>query len=265
MLSLTLLASICVCVREDTLLAQSNQSSVKPSLRYQCFLLLAVILGLLLAGCDAAGGPVANAPTAAGAVTATPFTFPTEMPTPTDTPTPAPTATPAGCLPPSPAAKPVDTPIAAHGWTSYTDTALHYTLRYPATWVVPYSACPGGALDIYNYDPRDGVGGSVFPTGGIKIEVMSQDNPSQLSAQQFFQMTQQNAVGGPACPAYTTQAITIGGHDALQTTCPSIPSYGYDDYVPDGAKMLTIATGGVLDAQLSSIFQQMVASMTFTS
>jgi hypothetical protein len=116
---------------------------------------------------------------------------------------------------------------------------------------------------MYNYDPRGGPGGSMFPPGGIKIELAPQPNPSQLSAQEFFTVVQQNAVGGPSCPSYKTQPLTVGGRDALQTTCPDLPGYDYEDYIPDGQTMLTIGTGGILNAQLTAIFQQIIASITF--
>ena len=42
-----------------------------------------------------------------------------------------------------------------------------------------------------------------------------------------------------------------------------MPIYGYEDYSPDGAMMLTIGTGGMFDALLTSLFQQIIASITF--
>ena len=225
--------------------------------------LLALACGFLLVGCAGDTGLVANATAVPSATPATSFSSPTPLLLPTDTPTSAPSATPATCLPPSPVHTPANTPIAASGWTTYTDSVLQVSLRYPANWLLPFGACPGKTVDMYNYDPRGGTGGSMFPSGGIKIELAPQPNPSQLSAQQFFLQVQQNEVGGPTCPSYQTQPLTVGGRDALQTPCPSEPSYGYEDYIPDGTTMLTIGTGGILDAQLTSLFQQIIASITF--
>ena len=229
--------------------------------------LLALTCGLLLAGCAGDTGSVASATAVSSTSPATPFSSPTPPLLPTATATSAPSATPAPCLPPSPAFNPTNTPIPASGWTTYTDSMLHVALRYPANWLLPFGACPGQTVDIYNYDPRDGVGGPMFPPGGIKIELSPQPNPSQLSAQQFFTQVQQDqqTTGGPTCPSYKTQPLTVGGRDAFQTTCPNLPSYGYEDYVPDGQTMLTIGTGGILDAQLAALFQQIIASITFTT
>lgn len=225
-------------------------------------LLLALTCGFLLAGCAGDTGSVASATTVPSTLPATPLSSPTPL-LPTDTPTSVPSVTPPPCMPPSPVQNPTNTPLAANRWTTYTDAVLHVALRYPATWLLPFGACPGKTVDMYNYDPRGGTGGSMFPPEGIKIELAPQPNSSQLSAQDFFIQVQQNAVGGPSCPSYKTQPLTVGGRDALQTTCPAVPSYGYEDYIPDGTTMLTMGTGGILDAQLTSIFQQIIASITF--
>lgn len=210
---------------------------IKPGQQTLCFsgfllVLLALACGLLLASCAGATGPVASAPGVSSISSATPLSSPTPPLLPTDTATSTPSATPAACLPPSPVHTPVNTPIAASGWTTYTDSVLQVSLRYPANWLLPFGACPGKTVDMYNYDPRGGTGGSMVPLGGIKIELAPQPNPSQLSAQQFFLQAQQNAVGGPICPSYQTQPLTVGGRDALQTTCPDVPGYGYEDYIP---------------------------------
>lgn len=76
-------------------------------------------------------------------------------------------------------------------------------------------------------------------------------------------LVQQNAVGRPTGPSFKIQTLTVGGCDALQTTCPAVPSYGYEDSIPDGTIMLTIGTGGLLEAQLAPLFQQLIASITF--
>ena len=70
---------------------------------------------------------------------------------------------------------------------------------------------------------------------------------------------------GPTCPAFKTQPPTGGGRDTLQATCPAVPRYGYEDYIPDGTIMLTIGTVSLLDAQLAALFQQIIASFTFST
>ncbi len=215
-------------------------------------------LSILFAGCS--GSAVANSSTN------TPVT--TASATATHTPTPSPTPQPK-CIPASPTTNPPTPPaIVPNGWATFNDTIVHYSIKYPANWIIPYGACEGSALDVYNYDPRDGSGSSVFPTGGTKIEVAPEDNPSQLSAADFFKQQEENQPhpGGLQCPDYDIQSITVDGRDAILATCPALPTLGHIYYVPAGSptgtKMLLISQ---FNGQISDILEQMVESITFTA
>ncbi len=216
-------------------------------------------LSILLAGCS--GSAVANSPTATNTPTTTLITA-TYTPTPTPSPTPQP-----ACIPASPTTNPPTPPaIVPNGWATFNDTIVHYSIKYPANWIVPWGACEGSDFHVSNYDPRDGTGGPVVPPGGIGIEVLPEDNPSQLSAADFFKMIQENQVGGSPCPAYKTQPLTIGGRDALLATCPAVLTLSPMYYVPAGSpagiKMLIISQN---NGRPTTVLEQMVESITFTA
>lgn len=186
---------------------------------------------------------------------------------PSSTPTAAPTSTAgtSACTSHSgPAGAPgaTVTPVPFASWGSYTNTAYHFRLKYPTNWVLDNLNCPESAyLAFWNYNYLNWQGPG-FPSGGIKIELYALDNPNGLSAMQFFQDEQQNQPGGPSCPAYTTRALQVGGHDAIEVTCPGQTLDLY--YIPDGASMLRIAQGTGANAS-SDVLAEIVNSLTFTS
>jgi hypothetical protein len=228
-------------------------------------LLIGLLLSVSLTSCS--NTPVTGAPMT-GATTTTPTTPPTATGTgasPTATPQPSctPTSTPTLSPPAS-----SSTPIPPSGWSTFTDTVYHYSIQYPANWIVPFGSCSGRAFDVYNYDPRQGVGGPQVPPGSIAIEVLPSPNPSQLSAADFYtqlqQQQQQEPGGPPPCPAETTHAKQVGGRDALEVNCPAQNNDEF--YVLDGLTMLLVgASGGEVNGQPATVFMQMVASMTFTN
>jgi hypothetical protein len=148
-------------------------------------------------------------------------------------------------------------------WGTYTNTAYHYQLKYPTNWALDNLGCADSAyLAFWNYDDQNWQGPG-FPPDGIKIELYALDNPDGLSAMQFFQKEQQNQVGGPPCPAYTTHALQVSGHDAIEAACPAQHIDLY--YIPDGASMLRFAQVTGSHVSNSDVLVQMVNSLTFTS
>ncbi len=208
---------------------------------------LGVLLSALLVGCGTNTAASSPTPTAPIALQPTP--------TPTDTPTPTPLPT---C--PTPPASSQTTPISPSGWATFTDTVYHYMIQYPANWIVPYGACSGMAFDVYNYDPRHV--GSTPPSGGLKIEVLPMDNASQLSAPDFYNQLKQQP-GFTPCPAATTRSMSVGGHDALEVSCPAQNSDVF--YVPDGLTMLAVSESISLNGKPSDVLTHMVTSIKFTS
>jgi hypothetical protein len=207
-----------------------------------------ILFSLLLAGCSAAD-TANNSPSPTSPSTVQP----TSVPTPTIVP---------NCIPASPDTSSSGV-IAPQGWATFSDNIAHYTIKYPANWIVFPGACAGSELDVYNYDPRHGTGGSGFPPGGIKIISRPLPNPSQLSARDFFKMVLQQNLPGSTCPLSAAQDVTIAGRNALAVTCPDVPGYTY--YMPDGVMMLVLAQSALQNGEPSPIFTQMAASITFTA
>src|SRR5262245_4999108 len=62
-------------------------------------------------------------------------------------------ATPSGM--PSDSAGPDATPIAASGWKTYSNTAHHYAIDYPANWFLDDTTATADYQEIYNFDPNE--------------------------------------------------------------------------------------------------------------
>jgi hypothetical protein len=132
-----------------------------------------LLLGALLATCaSVTSDPGADATgTSAANVTAT---------TGGQTPTPGqgacqPRVTAPAPVPPSPAPK----PIAPQGAASYTNTAVGYSIKYPANWYVS-DATPTGGFQILNYTPPNpGTELSPPPYNAIRIDFV--ENPTRLT------------------------------------------------------------------------------------
>jgi hypothetical protein len=107
------------------------------------------------------------------------------------------------------------------------------------------------------------VKGPGFPSGGVKIELYTLDNPNGLSAMQFFQMEQQNSPGGPACPSYTTRSLQVDGHNAIEATCSAPDEDLY--YIVDGASMLRFAQARGPNPPPSDVLGQIIGSITFSN
>jgi hypothetical protein len=216
-------------------------------------LVLTLSLGIVLVGCDPS--TVASSDTSTATAALRPTASVTNIPSPTATSLPAcvtPTSLPTSSVQP--------TPIPPNGWATFTDTVYHYSIEYPANWLVPSGLCSGNALDVYNYDSLHI--GSTPPPGGHKIEVLPMDNPSQLSAADFYTQLKQQP-GFTACPAETSQPMTVGGHNALEVSCPAHNNVVF--YVPDGQTMLAISESISVNGQPSDLLMHMVASLKFTS
>ncbi len=224
---------------------------------------------LLLAGCALPGATGAQNQPTGTAVAQT-------QPTPTPPPTPTPTPTPIPSCPPNniPTGGTVNEPvIAPHGWKTFTDTQLYYSINYPANWIIPNGPCAGVGFDAYNHVPISAVGGIALPPGGFYIDVSPMSNPSQLSAAAFATSGQANIPGGPPCKAYTLQPVKVAGRDAVFATCPAGPaSDGEGDlhegdtyFVPDGTTILAVTQRDLVNGKPSPVLAEMVDSIVFTS
>jgi hypothetical protein len=226
-------------------------------------LLALLTLALMLVGCAPASTTGAQTQPTATTVAQT-------QPTPTATSIPLPTCQANNIPTGGTTAEPT---IVPNGWTTFTDTQLHYSIRYPSNWIIPNGPCPGASFDVFNHIPVAAAGGPAFSPGGFHIEVVPMPNPSQLSAAAFAQTARPNMPDGPPCAAaYTLAPIKVSGRDAVLATCPAgstqgegDPNQGENYFVPDGTTMLVIIQRDLINGQPSPILAQMVASITFTS
>ncbi len=157
------------------------------------------------------------------------------------------------------------TPVPLASWRIYTNTTYHYTLKYPSNWVVENINCPDASyLAFWNYNAQGWMGPG-FPSGGIKIELYALENPSDLSAMDFFKKEEhgQELTTGPACPSYTIRTLSVAGRDAVEAICSGLNTDAY--YIPDGKTMLRIGQWKDPQGPASDVLAQMVASLTFTT
>jgi hypothetical protein len=120
-------------------------------------------------------------------------------------------------------------------------------------------------LILHNY-PYTPAGGPGFPAGAIKIELDVRDNFSSMTALDFWaqeMQADQQGVGGPACPSFTTRQLQVAGQGAVEGGCPS--QHGDSYYVPDGKFMLVIGEVTGNGVQPSDLLTQMINSLAFTS
>lgn len=235
--------------------------NTKRSSLYILFALLT--LALMLAGCAPAGTTGAQAHPTATTIALT-------QPTPTATSTPIPSCSPNNIPTSGTTAEPTLVP---RGWTTFTDTQLHYAINYPSNWIVPNGPCPGASFVVYNHIPVPAAGAPALPPGGFSIGVYLMANPSQLPAAAFAQAARPNIPDGPSCAAaYTLAPVKVAGRDAVLATCPAgstegegDPNQGDNYFVPDGTTMLVIIQRDLVNGQPSPILAQMVASITFSS
>ena len=224
---------------------------------------------LLLAGCAPLGATGAQTqPTATAVAQAQPT--PTPPPTPTPTPTPLPSCPPNNTPNNGSINEPV---IAPHGWKTFTDTQLGYSIKYPSNWIIPNGPCAGVGFDAYNHVPIAAVGGVALPPGGFHIDVSPMANPSQLSAADFPAAERLNIPGdGPPCKAYVLHPVKVAGRDAVLATCPGgsdgfsegDPNQGYTYFVPDGTTMLIVTQRDLVNSKPSPVLAEMVDSIAFT-
>jgi hypothetical protein len=229
-----------------------------------CGLLPLLIFALLLASCTSEG-------TTGAQTTPTATALAQLSPTMTPTSTPDLTPCPANQNPPGVRGEPTLPPS---GWTTFTDTQLHYTIQYPANWIVPNGPCSGKAFSVANHLPIPASGGRALPPGGFIIDVVPIPNPSHLSTAAFAASLPTLPGAQPCAGAYTLVQVQVGEHETVLATCPEgsrqPPTEGDssqgDTYIvslPNGETMLAVVQLDLVDGQPSPILAQMVASITF--
>ncbi len=149
-------------------------------------------------------------------------------------------------------------------WAAYTSTAYHFTINYPAGWEVSGICADSVYLSFTNYDPEQ-VNGPGFPHGAIKLELYVRDNPSGMTAMDFWNQemqAEQQGGGGAPCSSYSTKALTIAGRNAVRGACPSQGVVSY--YIPDGQVMLNLVGFAPYTSQPPPLADQMVNSLAFS-
>lgn len=236
-------------------------------------LIIVPLLVSALVGCGA-GSQAGRSEHPTSTATASPASVPTATGTAAATgagsPLPCPLLTPgplATVLPGGPAI------ISANGWSAYTNTAYHFSIQYPANWIVDSPLTTTGPITFLNYDPRQLNGAGLPPPPPYTaIAIDPFPNPSQLSPLEFYHANQNvSPLGPPAC-SQTTRQLTLAGHAALeiaqkptqQNGYPPItfPQMRYD--VADGTTIVILGEVYSPDGATSPVFAHMLASLTFT-
>ncbi len=228
-----------------------------------CNLPILLALVLMLTGCAASSATDTQTQPTATTITQV-------QPTPTATSTPFPSC-PANNIPTS--GTTAEPTIVPKGWTTFNDTQLHYTIRYPSNWIVPNGPCPGVAFVVLNHIPVPASGAPALPPGGFSIGVYPMANPSQLPTAEFAQAARPDIPDGPSCAAaYVLAPLKVAGRDAVLATCPAgsvggegDPNQGDNYFVPDGTTMLVIIQRDLVNGKPSPVLAEMVNSITFTN
>lgn len=145
-------------------------------------LIIVPLLVSALVGCGA-GSQAGRSEHPTSTATASPASVPTATGTAAATgagsPLPCPLLTPgplATVLPGGPAI------ISANGWSAYTNTAYHFSIQYPANWIVDSPLTTTGPITFLNYDPRQLNGAGLPPPPPYTaIAIDPFPNPSQLT------------------------------------------------------------------------------------
>lgn len=151
------------------------------------------------------------------------------------------------------------------GWATYSNTAYHFTINYPKGWPNDGLCSDAQSLIVHNYDYSQNTGPG-FPPGAIKIELDVRDNSAGMTALEFWNQemqADQQGVGGPPCPSFTTRQLQIAGRSAVKGGCPGLRWDSY--YIPDGKFMLVISEYAANGIDPSALLTQMVNSLTFTN
>lgn len=215
--------------------------------------LLALALCALVAGCGVTGSGQASATSASTTntvVVTPPAATATTQPQPT---TPPPTPFPAGAL------------------VMYTNTAYHYSIRYPGNWLVSESTTATSQyFDVSNYNYHlQQFQNPYLPLPLFKVDVDAMSNPSHLAPLDFLK--QQMAQPGQAGPTFTitsSQAVRVAGRDAVEVVLAPPANSGFNpsvDYlVPNGDILFDVGQNNAQNGQPAPVFAQMVASFVIS-
>lgn len=210
--------------------------------------LLALVLCALIAGCGVTTSGQTNATSASPTNTAA---------APTQTTQPQPTTPP-------------PTPFPAGAFVTYTNTAYHYSIRYPGNWLVDKTTTPTSDIFIvqnFNNDPQQFQ--TYLPLPLFKVQVTPMSNPSHMAPLDFLkQQMSQPGQAGPPLTIASSQTVQVAGRDAVEVVlAPQADSGTYpmvDYLVPNGDTLFGVMQNNAQNGQPAPVFAQMVASFVTT-
>ncbi len=179
-------------------------------------------------------------------------------------------ATPSGL--PGEGALPNITPIAPSGWTTYANTAFHYSIQYPANWFISDKSPTQQDVEIYNFDQSQVNGTEDIPQPPYnKYTIDAYVNPNNLAMPNFYTLYEQTDSSSPPASSQTQHPATVAGRASLEVIQQPVQwSGGKIDYpgityfVPDGDHVLIIGELYSIGGQPSSVFAHMIGSLKFS-
>lgn len=165
--------------------------------------------------------------------------------------------------------------IAPSIWTTYTNTAYHYSIQYPASWFVyDFDKSPTTSnFGVYNFKPDSAGGTDLFPPYN-KIELRVFPTSSQQSPLDFYHANSNNDPLSPPPCSRTVTSTTAGGHEAIQIVQwpyatdnqpPIIYPEVYYYVAAPGSTLLGLFEYYSPGGHPSKPFAKMIASLTFTA
>jgi hypothetical protein len=170
---------------------------------------------------------------------------------------------------PGEGAPPNVTPVAPSGWTTYANTAFHYSLQYPANWFISDTSPSVEDIEIYNFDQSQVNGTDDIPQPPYnKYTIDAYANPNNLAMPAFYTLYEQTDPTSPPASSQAQHAATVAGRASLEVVQQPIqwsggviayPSVTY--FVPDGDHVLIVNEVYSLGAQPSAVFAHMIGSL----
>jgi hypothetical protein len=161
------------------------------------------------------------------------------------------------------------TPITPVGWTTYANTAFHYSIEYPANWFISNTSPTQEDVEIYNFDQSQVNGTEDIPQPPYnKYTIDAYVNPNNLAMPAFYTLYRETDSSSPPATSQSEHTATVAGRAALEVIQQPVQwSGGKIDYpgityfVPDGDHALIISELYSLGGQPSSVFTHMIGSL----
>jgi len=161
------------------------------------------------------------------------------------------------------------TPIAPSGWTTYANTAFHYSIEYPANWFISDKSPTQQDVEIYNFDQSQVNGTGDIPQPPYnKYTIDAYVNPNNFSMPDFYTQYEQTDPTSPPASSQTQHPATVAGRASLeviqqpvQWSGGKIAYPGITYFVPDAGHVLIIGELYSIGGQPSAVFAHMIGSL----